>query len=770
MKFLYTLAILLFSMSPAFGAAPEKKDTDDYVSLRISARVIGQYTGQYSETSEDLSKHKTYVDSYTTSYTTVTKWKVKDLDQANDVAALELISDKYQVSGTGQGMLKEITKRTTYDPGNKKRKATDIVDSNWMYRFPQDNHPVPARVLLHKKAKTFRIEMNAVGPDMPELEGKTILTIDGKSNSMPTPMAAPIGMTLSVAAQNAAIPDGESDKRLTGKFDPEKPFAVSGTAVFNASETPGYKMMVDSLAQSLGPGSSVNGDGKLHVSYTLAWNCEPADIEAVIVPVGNYEGWIPEASTSGGDPGNTIIFEVKLIDKKTGKEPKDKTAYFQCDLLEVSEEPGTCMNSTSDGTEPDLKILATDNPDMETVSPDGKSAKSKEKIKKCDLSISSYDGGARGKLKITAHLNDGRTVLAHLEGKEGDVSLPYDEDGNYIADAWEDANGAKGKGAGTDDDEQPMGDRDKGDGLTVWEEYRGFVEDGNHFRTDPRKKDLFICDTLGGMSKKGINRFAALTKLDVHDKLTTAELGSSRVINRNRGGDAPHVVDQHGLLLDSFNNPKLYGLALGGPGTPRVVSRVLIDRSLPATVTKNLGKGATKTYEYYARTFAHELLHCCNVWHHGNKDTVVYWKSKTVDGKKGLFEYESIADCNDPGKGYPITAYFGEDSTQIYAPDLPLWDNPFPIESGVTWGQHSGNEDCVMRYDISQSAFGGPGGYGGRYCLVWECQEPVGQGLCTSRDGTGVNEPGRKPTDRYSEASSDRGNCMDKICVNDLYH
>ncbi len=770
MKSLYTLAILIFSLSLVLAAKPEKKETDDYVSLRISARVTGQYTGRYSEMSEDLSKNKTYMDSYTTSYTTVTKWKVISLDQPDDVASLELVSDKFQVSGSGQGMMKEITKRTTYNPGNKKRKATDIIDANWTYKFSQDNHPLPARVILHKKAKTFRIEMNDVGPDTPELEGQTTITIDGKSQSLPNPLAAPIGMALSVAAQNAAIPQGESDKRLTGKFDPEKPFAVSGTAVFNANETQNYKMMIDALAQSLGPGAAVNGDGKLYVSYTLAWNCEPSDIDAVIVPKGNYEGWLPKASTSGSDPGNTILFEVKLVDKKTGKEPKDYTAYFQCDLMETSKEPGTCMNSPSKDAGEDLKILSKDNPDMETVAPEGQSAKSKEKIKKCNLSVSSFDGGAYGKLKITAHLSDGRVVLAHLEGKEGEVSLPYDEDGNHIADAWEDAKGVKGKDPGTDDDEQPLGDRDKGDGLTIWEEYRGFLADGSHFRTDPKRKDLFICDTVGGRSKRGINRFSALSKLDVHDKLTEAELDPTRVINRNHS-EGPHVVDQHGLLLDSASRPDIYGEAVGGPGTPRVIDRVLIDRNLADTVTRKLCD-SSKTYEYYAKTLAHELFHCCNVWHHGDgKDKTLYWKSKTVDGKKVLYEYESQADIDAKGKGYLITAYFGEDDSQLYLPELPVWDNPFPIEMGNLWGQHSGNDDCVMRYDISQARYGGgPGLYGGRYCLFWECQEPVGQNLCTSPDGTGVNQEGRKTDTRYADAASDRGDCVDKICVNDLYH
>ncbi|MCM2286122.1 MAG: hypothetical protein NDI81_15155 [Desulfobacula sp.] len=765
MKFLYTLAILILTLSLVHGAKPEKKETGDYVSLRISARVIGHYTGRYSETSEDLSKNKTYLDAYTTSYTSVTQWKVKDLDQPDDVASLELVSDKPQVSGTGQGMMKEVTRRTVIEPSGRKRKATDIIDANWTYKFPQDNHPLPARVILHKKAKTFRIEMNDVGPDTTELQGKTEISIDGQKQSLPNPLAAPMGMALSVAAQNAAIPEGESDRRLTGKFDPEKPFAVSGMAVYNASEIPSYKMMMNSLAQSLGPGAVVNGDGKLHVSYTLAWNCRPTDIDAVIVPKADYESWLPAASKSGSEPGNAIPFEVRLIDTKTGKEPKDKTAYFQCDLLEVSKETGSCMNSPSGETEPDLKFLSTDNPDMETVAPDGRTAKSKEKLKKCRLSISSFDGGAYGKLKITAHLNDGRTLLAHLEGKEGDISLPYDEDGNHVADAWEEARGVKGKDPGSDDDEQPLGDRNKGDGLTLWEEYRGFLGDGSHFRTDPKKKDLFICDTVGGRSKRGINRFAALSKLDVHDKLTEAELDTTRVINRNHG-EGPHVVDQHGLLLDSFSSAEDAGWAVGGPGTPRVIERVLIHQNLSDTVTRKLCD-TSKTYEYYATSLAHELFHCCNVWHHGpGKDEIEYWKSRTVEGKKELFAYENQADIDMEGKGSRIFAFIGENYARSYSPEDPVWNTPFPVNIGYPQGEHSGNDDCLMRYDISTAI---PDRFS-RYCLVWECQEPVGQGLCASPAGTGVNQMGRKPFSRYVDAASGRGNCTDQICVNDLYH
>jgi hypothetical protein len=113
------------------------------------------------------------------------------------------------------------------------------------------------------------------------------------------------------------------------------------------------------------------------------------------------------------------------------------------------------------------------------------------------------------------------------------------------------------------------------------------VEDGNYFRTDPQKKDLFICDEISGRSKKEINRFAALTKLDVHHKLTLDELDFIRIINRNRSKDAPHVVYQHGLLIEKFDRTKenYIGWSVGGPGTPKSIDRIVMAQNLPDTVT-----------------------------------------------------------------------------------------------------------------------------------------------------------------------------------------
>jgi len=550
-------------------------------------------------------------------------------------------------------------------------------------------------------------------------------------------------------------------KELNFTFDPKsKRISAGGQANYQTT----WKDESDNIAST----------SRLSVNYTVTSGV-PEELRAVLIPKGDYKKWLPRATVKGPDtPGNTITFDVELRNPQGGK-AEEKTAQFEIELLETSRHPGSTMNSPWTGVDPDLKILKINNPALLDISAEGQKAKTAKGLKSAPITISSFDGAAIGKLTVLARIDGEDTVLtAQLDSHLTEVSIPYDLDGSTIADAWEEANDVLGKPSDSDEDAEPQGDGHNGDGLTVWEEYRGFLEDGKHIRTKPQQKDLFICDTYGGRSKRGINRFAALTKLDVHDKLTLEELSPSRVINRNRGEDAPHVVDQHGLLLDGFKKTEkslISGMAVPAqgepykPGTPKSFDRIILDRAIEDTVTRKLEGGTTKTYEFFTPFVAHELLHCCNVWHHGEEDGVVYWKAEEVDGKKTMYEYVKEADCGSPEKGEPIRVL--HENGGEYSPDSPEWPTCMWVWLGEEQGQHSGVEDCVMRYSVSMAYRGVTGT---RYIVHGEPQESVGQGLCNISPGTGVNKAGRKPFPRYGDADKGRGACAHKICVNDWYH
>jgi len=71
--------------------------------------------------------------------------------------------------------------------------------------------------------------------------------------------------------------------------------------------------------------------------------------------------------------------------------------------------------------------------------------------------------------------------------------IPVDSDSNHIADTWQYNNGL----ANDDDDSQPPGDGTPGDGLSRYEEYRGFLLDEEDYvlsRLNPTQKDMFVTD------------------------------------------------------------------------------------------------------------------------------------------------------------------------------------------------------------------------------------------------------------------------------------
>src|SRR5208283_67473 len=111
--------------------------------------------------------------------------------------------------------------------------------------------------------------------------------------------------------------------------------------------------------------------------------------------------------------------------------------------------------------------------------------------------IEATDMGAYGKLKASAPLFQLEAIYKPTNTYV--LTIPRDDDGNHVADAWERQMNVHGT-QDADEDQVPGQDR-TGDGLTYFDEYRGFVvvENGDKVfrRFDPKRKELLVIDPAG---------------------------------------------------------------------------------------------------------------------------------------------------------------------------------------------------------------------------------------------------------------------------------
>jgi hypothetical protein len=133
----------------------------------------------------------------------------------------------------------------------------------------------------------------------------------------------------------------------------------------------------------------------------------------------------------------------------------------------------------------------------------------------------------------------------------------------------------------------------------------------------------------------------------------------------------------------------------------------------------------------------------------------VLWKP--VDGG-GAVEIRSSAKGEEFGEPRPIRV-LREDGTDITA-RMPA-EGVF-VRLGSQRGPHSGDDQCVMRYDIA-------GGYVAVSApeVRYRVTEQFGMQLCRQSLGKGINELGRTPQSRYGDSDVARGNCFHQVLVND---
>jgi hypothetical protein len=461
---------------------------------------------------------------------------------------------------------------------------------------------------------------------------------------------------------------------------------------------------------------------ELHMDFSLTTGAQE-ESEAEIIPPSNYASWVPKAGEDEQKPGNTIKVKAWVHKKDDPKTPFYKKARFKFQLVEVSKEKGVCLNwpekeNSTDGF--DLKIDPESN-DLLKVAGDGQSAESAAGLNESTVTITSHDWGAYGKIKVTVVFDDGSFDNAHVQGDKSKqaLTIPKDDNDNHIADFWEKHYVGGSSDAKADDDMVPPGDdKCQGDGLSRYEEYRGFRVQGKHICTSPIEKDLFVRDannlTLGYFGQSGLT--VHLIKRKEYGEESGAR--NPRVINSNRGFATRGP--QHALYLVNAKLPgNLNGIALGieEPGPPKTKSVMLID----ATKCRIYSEQQLKS------TIAHELAHGCNVSHHGDSDY-------------NILHYES------------------------WQRDHWRRQNGATFRVSVQGGQESGVMTCIMRYNLADfyETPDGPNRWEKQDKMLQQGNdyphEPAGTIFCNDKKGTGVT------------GNATLGKCKSQFCVNDNKH
>lgn len=481
------------------------------------------------------------------------------------------------------------------------------------------------------------------------------------------------GFTITVDGSNCGIPvQSSTSMESLGPFSlalfPQLPLpnAIGSLSGSNSVQAP------SNILATTGP------DTNADASWTVSWNLTPLPPNFdVIVTIPGYDTWRPTAGMSETDLAgatNLLTIQAKLVNKGTNQIATVVPDKWSFSLVGVSNEPGVAMNwpSMTDridplNSPPDLsfnkQINSAINPNLTTSSKDqlAEILNPSQTLspQQAQVALVPFDWGGWATLNVTATVF-GTPIKGHLQLASGqnvtDILVPERQPGSNIADKWKTDNNVPLSTPDSDDSEvDPQGRSDcVGDGFTLYEEYRGFVENGKHIEGDPNSKDFFVLNEIGADAEPGIFLFTSLTGLTVHKDIQQNEVEmtvrhtplpdqqGNPLINFNIGQGA-FEVQQHGVVLrtcDEING----GLTVWPNAGPTVGNQVFGPHAQPGTTDficlqerdavgtlnpDNTHIGITGTtgsitpldaLQQYDVGVAHELLHSVGVLHHGDRN------------------------------------------------------------------------------------------------------------------------------------------------------
>jgi hypothetical protein len=277
-----------------------------------------------------------------------------------------------------------------------------------------------------------------------------------------------------------------------------------------------------------------------------------------------YPSWRPEGNIDApGKPGNSLT--VKIAARAPGDPSKPRRVKLSLTLPYDSEQKGVCINYPANaaknvGLRFRKEDFADDGP-LEFIDEKTVRTRGDERVERAAVTVYAYDFGAWGTLRVSAKDEAGNDAKVMVRGKAvPDLSIPRDDNGNRIADGWE----VTGVPADRSWDGETVAGQDKaGDGLTLFNEYRGVVAlDGSgkreHRRLEPRAKEMFVVDLKAKFPLDLWQRVSNTTAIRLDDSLVDASsgLGDAPLVDFNaEDRDAHPVFAVKVMVIDGDTDP-----------------------------------------------------------------------------------------------------------------------------------------------------------------------------------------------------------------------
>lgn len=720
--------------SKAAAAPTPAHPAAEIVTLRVTANLITHQTLRSATRDGETSSNNTTDCQIRATLRTVARWKITD--DTTTPATLTPIFYQSTLTGGGGGYASSSSQGTIVcgraDDPNFSTHVHSTANGSWTYGLkPTQESRNGVALELYPNDGEYRV----VVPDF--LQADDIAPSRAQWRFFATGCK---GVENREYVEDRPDPplgawtDDRSafEKQLGGTFKPGHAFVTTGHAVRNGTidsggATPDGRMVMTS---------------RLEVSYMLSYGEGAPDVEAILKPEPGYAAWVPQAGATEQEPGNFATVGVVLRRLDGRNEPPRETAQFKFELVGTSQAPGVCLNAPLQGATNAYDMRIDGAKTQLTTASDGQSAESKSGLTSSAVVINCHDWGAYTRLRVTAKLSNGKRVVAHLEAPSGqgapatELSLPSDDNDNHIADAWDKTLGGSYPEP-WDEEEQP-GNPHKGDGLTLYEEYRGVMARGKHIQLDPKVKELVVENPLGAIPAPGFALFEKATGGPHGIKIVevgAGELPRSRVVNCNHPNDWSHQDSQYGVRITegTFPDPATGGKALPENliHTPRDCEELRLSTPYVDAARQPTTANKAKVDEL-AWIVAHELAHGCGVRHHGD-----------------FTNFKDLKVKNDP------PAIYDSDGNLITA-------RPFDVTGGIGhWNSEgSGDVNCIMTYTSYYNWSFHPA----EPAYIKASGLPHGTTFCTSEKGTGTNDPQRA---RPIFGNATYGKCLTQFHVRD---